>query len=113
MARSLTKIATVPATAAEAEINANLRHYAEASRGAFASNTERALRVDVMIFTGWCAGEGRQALPASPETVAAFIDAMAASRASATVRRYVSCVATFRRAAAVANPCEAQVVKLA
>ena len=38
---------------------------------------------------------------------------MAASKAPATVRRYVSTVATFHRAAAVANPCEVLVVKLA
>jgi site-specific recombinase XerD len=112
MARSPTRIATVPATVA-GEISAKLRQHAAAARGAYAGNTERALRADVAIFTGWCAGEGRQALPASPETVAAFIDAMAASKAPATVRRYVSSVATFHRAAAVANPCEAQAVKLA
>jgi integrase len=57
--------------------------------------------------------ESRQALPATADTVAAFIDAMAASKAPATVRRYVSSVAAFHRAAAVANPCEAQTVKLA
>jgi hypothetical protein len=31
---------------------------------------------------------GRQALAASPETVAAFVDAMAASKAPASARRY-------------------------
>ena len=38
---------------------------------------------------------------------------MAASKAPAPVRRYVSSVATFHRAAGVANPCAAQAVKLA
>jgi hypothetical protein len=80
----------VPAVVAESEITANLRQHAEAARGAFASNTERALRADVVIFTGWCTREDRQALPASAEIVAAFIDAMAASKAPATVPRYVS-----------------------
>jgi len=113
MARPPTQIATVPATVAETAITANLRQHAQAARGAFASNTERALRADVAIFTGWCATEDRQALPAAADTVAAFIDAMAASKAPATVRRYVSSVATFHRAAAVANPCETLTVKLA
>jgi site-specific recombinase XerD len=114
MARPPTRIETLPATTiADAAITASLRQHAEAASGAYAGNTERALRADVAIFTGWCAGEGRQALPASADTVAAFIDAMAASKAPATVRRYVSSVATFHRAAAVANPCEAQTVKLA
>ena len=113
MARSMTRIETLPATVAETKITASLRQHAEAARGAFADNTERALRADVVIFTGWCTRERRRALPAAPKTVAAFIDAMAASKAPATVRRYVSSVATFHRAAAVANPCEAQAVKLA
>jgi hypothetical protein len=43
----------------------------------------------------------------------AFIDAMAAGRAPATVRRYISSVATFHRAAQVENPCETLGVKLA
>lgn len=38
---------------------------------------------------------------------------MAVRKAPATVRRYVWSVATFHRAAAVANPCEALTVKLA
>lgn len=95
------------------EIAANLRQHAEAARGAYAGNTERALRADVAIYTAWCSDTGRASLPASPETIAAFIDAMAASKAPATIRRYVSSVSTFHRAAAVANPCEALAVKLA
>src|SRR5580658_3448294 len=103
----------LPATIADSAISANLRRHAEAARGAFASNTERALKGDIARFTGWCTGEGRQAMPASPETVAAFIDAMAASKAPATVRRHVSSIATFHRAAGVANPCDGPEAKLA
>jgi site-specific recombinase XerD len=90
-----------------------LRQHAEAARGAYARNTERALRADVAAFTAWCADSGRLALPASAETVAAFIDAMTADRAPATIRRYVSSVSTFHRAANAANPCETLTVKLA
>jgi site-specific recombinase XerD len=114
MAALATPIETVPAIiVTESEIAANLRHHAAAAHGAFASNTERALRADVAIFTSWCSQAGRQALPAAADTLAAFIDAMAASKAPATVRRYVSSVATFHRAAKVANPCAAEAVKLA
>jgi hypothetical protein len=67
----------------------------------------------VRIFTAWCSDAGEIALPAAAATVAAFIDAMAALKAPATVRRYVSSIATFHRAAGVANPCETQPVKLA
>jgi hypothetical protein len=65
------------------------------------------LRADVSIYTAWCSEHGRAALPASADTVAAFIDDMAATRAPATARRYVSSIATFHRAAGVANPCDA------
>ena len=104
---------SLPATIADRAISDSLRRHAEAARGAFATNTERALRADVVVFSGWCAEADRQAMPASPETVAAFVDAMAASRAPATIRRYTSSVAIFHRAAGVANPCDSLTVKLA
>lgn len=113
LARAATVPATVSATLTEAEIWANLGKYAEQARGAFAANTARALRSDIAGFTDWCGQEVRQAMPASPETVAAFVDAMAASKAPATVRRYVASIAAFHRAAEVANPCATQAVKLA
>lgn len=90
-----------------------LAQHAHAARGAFAPNTERALRADVAIFTGWCVVAGLAALPAAPGTVAAFVDAMAEEKAPATVRRYVSSIATFHRAARRPNPCHDDLVRLA
>ncbi len=71
---------------------------AQAMEGAFSANTKRALKADLRIYTAWCAEEGREALPATPDTVAAFVDAMAATRAPATVRRYVASIAMAHRA---------------
>ena len=68
-----------------------------ALQGGLAGNTERALRADLAIFAAWCAGRGAAALPASPETVAAFVEAMAETRAPATVRRYVASIAVLHR----------------
>ena len=52
---------TVPATIEDGEIGARLRRHAEAARGAFAANTERALKGDIARFTGskyrWIATE--------------------------------------------------------
>ena len=92
---------------------ANLQRHAAAGRGAYAGNTKRALHAEVAIFTAWCSDAGATALPAVAATVAAFIDAMTALKVPATVRRYVSSIATFHRVAGVANPCETQPVKLA
>jgi site-specific recombinase XerD len=48
--------------------------YRRASRS---ENTRRAYRSAIARFTDWCAGHDRTALPASPETVAAFLAAEA------------------------------------
>ncbi len=89
-----------------------LRHAVDA-RGAYASNTERALCADVAIFSAWCTDAGVPFLPASPVVAARFVDSMGAMKAPATVRRYVSSVATFHRAAGLPSPCEALEVRLA
>ena len=73
---------------------------AEAARGALSANTERARSSDLRIFSDWCAERGSPAPPpANPETVAAFVDSMAETRAPATVRRYVASIAAAGRAA--------------
>ena len=74
-----------------------LGHFVRAARSAFSSNTERAVRSDLGIYTNWCAQRGKRALPANAETIADFVDAMAEIRAPATVRRYVSSIATAHR----------------
>ena len=70
----------------------------KAAHGTLSPSTERALRSDWKIFATWCAERGLEALPASPETAAAFVDAMAKTRASATVRRYIASIAAAHRA---------------
>ena len=96
-----------------AEAGGPLAVYLEAARGAFSHNTERALRADVEIFGSWCRRHVRAALPASAATVVAFIDDMARVKAPATVRRYVSSIATLHKALRETNPMEGAVVKLA
>ena len=90
-----------------------LRDYAEAARGAFAPNTERAIRADTAIFSGWCLDAGVPSLPAQPHDVARFVDEMALSRRPATVRRYVSSIAHLHRAAGETNPTAHSLVQLA
>ena len=69
-----------------------------AARGALSANTERAVRSDLAIYAAWCAERGLAELPASAQTIAAFVDAMAKARAPATVRRYVASIAAAHRA---------------
>ena len=92
---------------------ANLTKYAENARDAFANNTQRARRSDWIIFSDWCVQSGLAALPALPETVARFIDTMGATKKPATLRRYMSTIATAHHAAGTGNPCASSAVKLA
>jgi len=94
-------------------VAANLAQHAVHARGAYASNTERALRSDVAAFTAWCVAAGLTALPASPDTLVRYVDALAGHKAPATIRRYLSSIATFHRAARLDNPCAAIEVGLA
>ena len=52
---------------------------ADYRRAARAENTRRAYRTAVAHFTDWCAEHAQTALPAAPETVAAFLAAEAGS----------------------------------
>ena len=83
-----------------------LAAYFEAASGAFSPNTERAVRADVQVFQAWCRRHRRGAFPASPHTVAAFVDDMAGIKTPATVRRYVSSIAALHKALQQANPLE-------
>ena len=56
------------------------------------------MRSDLAIFTAWCTERALRALPATPDTLAAFVDAMASARAPSTVRRYVASIAAAHRA---------------
>jgi site-specific recombinase XerD len=71
----LETIAELPAPVASfADAADAAAQYRRASRS---ENTRRAYRAAVARFTEWCAAHGQTALPASPETVAAFLAAEA------------------------------------
>lgn len=95
-------------------VAARLADYVAAARGAFAANTLRAVRADLKVFAGWAEATGVPAdLPLAPANVAAFIDAMGATRKPATVARYVASLNHLHRAAGLPTPGEAEPVRLA
>ncbi len=81
--------------------DANLRRYAYKARGAFAPNTERAIRADTTLFADWCGERGLCSFPAAVDTVTGYVDAMAEVKAPATIRRYVASIAHQHRAGKV------------
>ena len=101
------------ATAPERALEQQLERYVRAAQGAFSTNTERAVKSDLGIYAVWCAERGRKALPASAETVAGFVDAMAESRAPATVRRYVVSIAVAHQAIGRGKTLASPLVRLA
>ena len=104
---------STPAPASDPDIEQQLGRYVRAARGGFSRNTERAIRSDLGIYAEWCAERGLRALPASAETVATFVDAMAETRAPATVRRYVASIAVAHKAIGCGKRLESPVVRLA
>ena len=100
--------------AASATVQATLDAYVAAARGAFAPNTERAVRADTAVFVALCDEDGRSAtLPAEPATVAAFVDAVTDSRKPATITRYVASLNHLHRAAGLPAPGGDELVRLA
>ncbi len=76
-----------------------------------AASTRRALLGDGRLFVSWCGQTKRPAMPASGETVAAFLSAAAADgRSPATLRRYRSSLAWWHAAGGFANPCAGSAV---
>ena len=102
-----------PGTEREPALAEQLGQFVRAARCAFSTNTERAVRSDLAIYAAWCAEHGERALPATPETVAGFVDAMAEVRSPATVRRYVASIAVAHRAVGRGKTLKSPAVRLA
>ena len=83
------------------------------TKPSFAPNTERARRSDWSLFSAWCDEEGVAALPASTETIAAFVEATAVERAPASVRRYIASIAATHRTAGVEDTTKGEPVRIA
>jgi integrase len=82
-------------------LDANMKGYIEASK---AKNTRKAYATDWQDFVEWCIERGEAALPASPDTVARYITAMAETRKPATLQRRLASISVAHQAAGHASP---------
>ncbi len=90
-----------------------VRTWWEKARRAYPATTQRAWRFDWAVFLEYCRPLDRLPLPASPETVAGFIEACRlASKKPATIQRYLSTIALAHRVAKLENPCTDEAVQL-
>jgi site-specific recombinase XerD len=74
--------------------------------------TRKAYATDFRLFKQWCDGKGAAALPAAPETVAAFLAAEAeAGVRPSTLGRRVAAIRYAHKLASLATPTDAEGVK--
>ncbi len=91
-----------------------VRNWWRKARRVYPEATLRAWRFDWVSFMAFCKPRGLLPLPASPSTVAAYIEACSEThKKPATVRRYLSTIACAHRAAKLQNPNDDEDVKLA
>ena len=103
---SVHRVDTLPA-----EASTLVHEYQRASK---APATVRAYKSDAVLFNRWCRRHGLEALPASPEAVAAFLVAEAeASRSASTVGRRCAAISYAHRLAGYADPTDNEAVRAA
>ena len=57
--------------------------------GAFAKNTTRAYRSDLIQYQTWCSHNNIDPIPATADAMAQYVDYLATIRKSATIRRRI------------------------
>jgi site-specific recombinase XerD len=81
--------------------------------GAYSEHTLRGYRSDFARFAAWCGNLDRTALPASAETVAAFVAHRAPACSPATLRRCLAGIRKLHRLFRLPNPAADEEVLLA
>ena len=91
----------------------HLRAWWGRARRVYPPATLKAWRCDWAIFWAYCEPRNLSPLPAAPETVAGFVlHCKEAGKKPATVRRYLSTIARFHRAAQLFNPCSSEAAQM-
>jgi len=79
-----------------------------------AGETMRAYKSRLSAFASWCESAGRSALPASPATVAAYLESLeSAGKSAATISQVVAAISKLHKVQGLENPCLSEVVKAA
>jgi integrase len=90
-----------------------VRSWWERAQHVYPANTQKAWRCDWQLFISFCQPLAQRPLPATSETVAAFVThCREAGKKPATVRRYLSTIAVAHRVAKLVNPIQDESVSL-
>jgi integrase len=84
------------------------RDYAQAAQ---ADNTRRAYRVGWNDFSAYCQDNGFDTLPASPQSIALYVTALARRAKVATIRLYLAAIAERHRETGLESPTAHEVVR--
>jgi site-specific recombinase XerD len=84
-----------------------VREYIRASK---AENTLRGYRADWRAFCAWCESQGLSPLPASPETVAAYIAECAGRLRVGSIQRRINAIAEAHKAVGLESPTHQAIV---
>jgi site-specific recombinase XerD len=76
-----------------------------------APSTRKAYGTDFRLFSEWCEARGVSALPAAPETVAAYLAANASTSKASTLGRRVAAIRYAHKLAGLPLPTDAEGVK--
>src|ERR1035441_4604675 len=102
----------VGALPAESPAALSVREWWASAQRVYPANTQRAWRADWFIYAAFCETQAVTTVPATPATVAAFVDACGeAGKKPATIRRYLTTIALAHRVAKFANPCAEEPVR--
>ncbi len=75
-------------------------------------NTWKAYQADLGDFSSWCKGYSLAFLPATPETVAAYLTVLAQHCKVATIQRRLSAISQRHAAAGLESPTRSAIVRL-
>ena len=81
--------------------------------GAYAPNTLRAYRADFSEFIEFCENLGSEPLPADPMLIAEFVQHLAETNKSSTIRRKVATISAIHRYSYLDDPTKHPEVKIA
>ena len=91
----------------------NLEALLQHINDAFAPNTIRAYRADFSKFIEFCENLGSEPLPADPMLIAEFIQHLAETNKSSTIRRKVATISAIHRYSYLEDPTKHPEVKIA
>jgi site-specific recombinase XerD len=107
-----TALTVVEQPALPAELTATLKLAADFAKASKAKATQYAYRSDFRIFESWCRPRGLSALPATAESLCAFLaDQAALGKRASTLGRRLAAIRYFHRAAGYDTPTGDEKVK--